>query len=84
MSILLNPLAINKNNIDSVYNSNYEQKIKKIEMQQATQNFSKPDYLKQFDELSFDNIADPVTSSMSHSTITGINTSLQRNLDFQR
>jgi hypothetical protein len=43
----------------------------------------RPEYLKQFDELSFDTISEPTSINNSHNTITGINSSLQRNLDFQ-
>ena len=71
-SILLGPLA-------NTYNSNLSDKINQIEINQTTQLRSNPDFLKQFDELTFDNVNDPVGANESH---TGINTSLQRNLDF--
>lgn len=42
---------------------------------------NKPDYFKQFDELRFDNVSVPVSMNESHITVTGVNASLQRNLD---
>jgi hypothetical protein len=66
------------------YNSDMENSIKKIELNQAKRDHSKPGYLNQFDELTFDTISDPVSMNQSDVTVTGVNSSLQRNLDFQR
>ena len=85
MSILLGPLASNKGQeIQSIYNTNFEDQIKKIEQHQIGQNFQKPEFLRQFDDLTFDTISNPVGVNECNVTITGVNSSLQRNLDFQR
>lgn len=68
---------------DSVYNSDMEKKMKTIEIEQIKQINSKPEYLKQFDDLSFDNVAEPTSSNEAYSTVGGINSSLQRDLDFK-
>jgi hypothetical protein len=81
-SILLGPLVKNKSKLNSIYNSNLSGKISMIEKQQARQNYNQPEYLKQFDELTFDNIDNPVGVNESYMTIKGINPSLQRNIDF--
>jgi hypothetical protein len=85
-SILLGPLAnttVNsKNQLNSVYNSNISDSLNIIEKQQVRQNYNKPEYLKQFDELTFDNINEPVGINESYISTKGTNTSLQRNLDF--
>ena len=83
-SILLGPLAQNKasNKLDAVYNSNISEKMNMIEKIQSIQNHSKPEYLNQFDDLRFDNINTPVGVNESFTSISGVNSSLQRNLDF--
>ena len=85
-SILLGPLAQNKasSKLDAVYNSNINQKINMIEKIQSMQNNSQPEFLNQFDDLRFDNISNPVGVNEAFTTLSGVNTSLQRNLDFQR
>ena len=75
-----------KKNLDDSYGSNISDKINKIEKNQANNlknsiQQNRPEFLKQFDELTFDNMADPVPITDSHMTITGINNSLQRGLD---
>jgi hypothetical protein len=89
-SILLNPIFTQnkenkKNNLNSVYDSNIENSIKVIERNQALDRHSgmKPEYLKQFDELRFDNIGDPSAINDVHLTSKGKNTSLLRELDFK-
>ena len=87
-SILLSGLATSNNQTDlnSIYNSNIENKIIQITKNNLNNNSNnnlRPEYLKQFDELSFDTICEPTSINDSHNTITGINSSLQRNLDFQ-
>jgi hypothetical protein len=60
-----------------------EKKMKNIEIEQIKQINSKPEYLKQFDDLSFDNVSEPTSSNEAYSTVGGINSSLQRDLDFK-
>ena len=80
-----NPYKTNKNKGEiQDYNSNIHKKMDIIEKQQVSQNFSKPEFLRQFDELSFDSISTPVGMNQAFTTTTGVNSSLQRNLDFQR
>jgi hypothetical protein len=81
-SILLGPLAT-KNNLKSVYNSDIENKMNNIEKTQAKQNFNKPEYLNQFDDLRLDNISVPVSVNQTHATTLGVNSSLQRDLEFK-
>ena len=83
-SILLGPLVQNNTStkLDDVYNSNLSGKMNIIEQSQSMQNFLQPEFLKQFDDLCFDNISTPVGVNDAYTTINGINTSLQRNLDF--
>ena len=85
-SILLGSLAYNgsksKKNFDLNYDSNIEDKMNIIEKQQVRQNHNKPEFLKQFDDLRLDNIDEPVGLNESYKTIEGMNSSLQRNLDF--
>ena len=85
-SILLGPLvnSKNENTLNSIYNSNISNKINMVEKQQASQNYNQPEFLRQFDDLKFDNIGDPVGINDSYNTIKGLNNSLQRNIDFQR
>jgi hypothetical protein len=80
-SILLGPLASTQNNntsklsksqgINLVYDTNISGAVK-----------NSSGYLKQFEELRFDSISDPVDINSAYVSSTGINTSLQRNLDF--
>ena len=75
-----------KKKLDDSYGSNISGKMKKMEQNQA-QNLKKsiqqnrPEFFKQFDELTFDNMGEPVPVTDSHVTITGVNNSLQRGLD---
>ena len=84
-SILLGSLAQSKSKskkIELNYDSNLENQMNMIERQQVRQNHRKPEFLKQFDDLRLDNIDEPVGINESYKTIEGMNTSLQRNLDF--
>ena len=81
------PLKINKKQkLDDSYGTNISDKMNKIEKMQAN-NLKKsiiekkPDFFKQFDELTFDNMGEPTSISDSHMTNTGVNHSLQRGLD---
>ena len=72
--------------LDNSYNSNMDGKMRKLERKQAQNLVSsikeqKPEYFKQFDELTFDNINEPVSINDAHITITGKNISLQRQLN---
>jgi len=63
-----------------------DSKMRKLERKQAQSLVSsikeqKPEYFKQFDELTFDNINEPVSVNDAHITITGKNVSLQRQLN---
>ena len=80
-SLLLGTLV--NSDINNIYNSNIQNNINNIEKNQANQDFSKAEYIKQFDELRFDNISEPTAINNMYSTITGVNSSLQRNLDFK-
>jgi hypothetical protein len=66
---------------NSIYNSNISGAMNFIERKQAMENLTYG-FVNQFDDLRFDNISTPNSINESHTTITGINTSLQRNLDF--
>jgi hypothetical protein len=65
----------------SIYNSNISGAMNLIERSQAITN-STYGFVNQFDDLRFDNVSIPSTINESHTTLTGINPSLQRNLDF--
>jgi hypothetical protein len=65
----------------SIYNSNISGTMNLIEKSQAITN-SAYGFVNQFDDLRFDNISLPSSINEAHTTLTGINTSLQRNLDF--
>jgi len=73
-------------NVDKKYGSNMEHKMNILEKNQASnlvksiKNHS-PEYFKQFDELTFDTLGEPVSANQAHITITGTNTSLQRSLN---
>ena len=76
-------LRASANNLDSIYSSNISGKMNIIEKNQVMQQKSNSGFFNQFDDLRFDNIAEPVGINEAFTTITGINSSLQRNLDFQ-
>jgi hypothetical protein len=82
----VNPKDNKKKKIDDSYGSNMSDIVKNMEKNQAKNLKNsiiekKPEFLKQFDELTFDNMNEPVSISDSHMTITGVNHSLQRGLD---
>lgn len=93
MSILLGPILsgndnrYKKNNPSfsnsvKLYNSDMESKMNKIELQQANQDFSKPQFLKQFDDLRFDNIAEPTSVNDIYKTNSGINSVFENGIYF--
>ena len=73
------PKPIPKNK-DINYSTNIKDSMDKIEYNQARQNFRKPEYLQQFDDLMFDNIGDPVGVNDSYNTLIGQNASLKRDI----
>ena len=80
-SILLGPLAYKK--LDSVYNSNMENKMQRIEKNQAAKDYKRPEYMNQFDELTFDNISGPSAINATNITSKGKNMSLERDIQFK-
>jgi hypothetical protein len=93
--ILLGALAysgLNKNKIKSTnnektkstndinYSTNIKDMMNKIESNQTQQNYRKPEYLNQFDDLRFDNIGDPAGINDSYNTLIGQNASLKRDI----
>ena len=82
LSNMFNEQSSNK--LNTMYNSNISEKMNIIEKNQIMQQKLNPGFLNQFDDLRFDNIAEPVGINQAFTTITGVNSSLQRNLDFQR
>ena len=67
----------------SNYNSNLENKVNTIQLKQILNNSNKSEYLNQFDELTFDNIGEPTAENDIYKTISGINFSLERNINFR-
>ena len=88
--ILLGALAysgLNKNKYNSTdkkneikYSTNIKNSMNKVEYNQARQNYRKPEYLNQFDDLRFDNIGEPASSNDTYNTLIGYNASLKRDL----
>jgi len=72
----------NRNELDSSYNSNMENAMNKVEKFQASSlKNNQPEYFKQFDDLTFDSISEPVTIADAHITITGLDSGLQKNIN---
>ena len=74
------------NDLEKRYSSNMQHNMDSIERNQAQSlgdsiREKRPEYFKQFDELTFDNISEPVSVNEAHITISGTNSSLQRNLN---
>ena len=85
-SNIINHKVDKQKKINNSYGSNISGKMRNIEKNQAKNLKNsiiekKPEFFKQFDELTFDNMNEPVSISDSHMTITGVNHSLQRGLD---
>ena len=72
---------LKKPKIEPRYKSDIESNMNKLEKKQAHQLKNTPEYFKQFDELTFDNINEPVAISDAHITITGLDSGLQKNLN---
>jgi len=62
------------------YSTNIKNSMDKIEYNQARQDYRKPEYLNQFDDLRFDNIGDPSGENDTYNTLIGYNASLKRDL----
>jgi len=74
------------NDLEKRYSSNMQHNMDSMERNQAQSlgdsiREKRPEYFKQFDELTFDNISEPVSVNEAHITISGTNSSLQRNLN---
>jgi hypothetical protein len=76
-------ILVGKINNGIQYNSNIENNIKMIEQNQAKQNFSKPEYLNQFDDLRFDSISNPVGENDTYKTLLGINSYVKKDLEIR-
>ena len=78
-----NKKTYDPNELNSTYKSNIENTMNKLEKNQAsTLKENKPEYFTQFDQLTFDSISDPVTISDAHITITGLDTGMQKAINF--
>jgi hypothetical protein len=73
----------NKENTKNNYNTNLENNMNVIEKNQADTLKNTPDFFKQFDSLTFDNLSKPTPENQSYMTRSGFNKFLQRDLDFQ-
>jgi hypothetical protein len=75
------------NEISNNYNTNLEHNMNNLEKKQAkiiaNQKTNEPDFYKQFDSLSFNNLSKPTSENESYMTRSGFNKFLQRDLDFQ-
>ena len=71
--------------IANIYNSNLERSMNDLEKNQAAKCIiaNRAEYLNQFDDLRFDNIAEPSAENTTYNTILGINTTLDRNLQMR-
>ena len=73
----------NKENFKNNYDSNIENAMNNIESQNAFNLKNKPEFFQQFDSLTFDNISKPTAENQSYFTNSGLNSFLQRDLDFR-
>ena len=69
-------------NYKNSYNTNIQDKMNNIEKIQANTLKNEPDYFQQFDSLKFDNLSEPTSQNLAHTTRSGFNNTLQRELDF--
>ena len=74
--------------LDSKYNSNMQYKMNKLERDQASNLASsiknrRPDFFKQFDELTFNSVNEPVGINDANQTNLGIDPSQQRLLNLE-
>ena len=72
------------NLLNNIYNSDIDNKIKLLEMNQIKKKMYNSEFLNQFDELKFNNISEPVSIMETNITDKGKNFFLERDLDFQR
>jgi len=78
-----NKIKENNENTKNNYNTNIENNMNIIEKNQADTLKNSPDFFKQFDSLTFDNLSKPTSENQSYMTRSGFNKFLQRDLDFQ-
>lgn len=79
-----NKIKENLNNDEpNNYNSNIEDKMNVIEKKQADALKNEPEFVRQFDSLSFDNLSKPTSENQAYMSRSGFNKFLQRDLDFQ-
>jgi len=62
------------------YSSNMKDSMNRLEQSQSRQNFRKPEFLNQFDDLRFDNIGEPAGENDTYNTLIGANSSLKRDI----
>ena len=79
-----NELSIKNNNeLDNYYNTNLENNIRKIDINQANFLSKNSEFYQQFDSLKFDNIGGPSCINESNKKRSGFDFNLQRDLDFK-
>jgi len=61
------------NLLNNIYNSDIDNKIKLLEMNQIKKKIYNSEYLNQFDELKFNNISEPVSIMETNITDKGKN-----------
>ena len=66
-----------------LYNNRYQTKINNILKDNQYNPKKISDFINQFEEQRFDTVSEPVSMNDSHITISGVNSSLQRDLDFK-
>jgi hypothetical protein len=67
----------------NVYNSDIENQMNSVESNQAKTIKQTPEFFKQFDSLTFDNLSRPSGVNESYMTKNGLNRTLQTDLDFK-
>ena len=70
-------------NINNIYNSDIDNKIKQLELNQIKKKKNNSEFLNQFDELKFNEINNPIGINEINNAEKGKNFFLQRDLDFQ-
>ena len=72
------------NLLNNIYNSDIDNKIKLLEINQIKKKMYNSEFLNQFDDLKFNNISEPVSIMETNITDKGKNFFLERDIDFQR
>jgi hypothetical protein len=70
------------NNMNT-YDTNIENQMNNIETRQANNLKKSPEFFRQFDSLTFDNLSKPTAENQAYTTRSGFNTFLQRDIEFQ-